>query len=126
MMSSLAFHFRRINSTYTGFLSGVLVSASLEVYIGMLLSNGPLYPFGLLGSCSFFISAFFLMVLTNNLEGLHENTIDEAPDSFSPKETEALHLTFIQQSLRKLSILLVSTLLSSFFGVLFIAISFNF
>jgi len=120
----LAILFQTLNPNYLSFVAGVVVSAAINIYTGVLLSDmlsRPAEPV-IVSSILLLISSFFLTSLSLSLQSLRELAITQAPEFLSTSEQHAIHLRLISGRLSRLIKLLSVSVITSGVGLLLLAI----
>lgn len=97
-----------------------MVSAAIELYINMLLSDRLRWPYSHLGSSFLLLSSILLTSLSLNLQALRELAITQSPGFLKPSERESIHLKLISHSLGRLIVFAVLSVVSVGIGILFL------
>ena len=122
---TLARLYREIEPDYVFFVSGLIVSASTNIYTSIYLSDSVVRNFWILLLSSLFLllGSVFLVILSLNLRALRNLSVDQAPTFYKHEERRTMHLKLLGENLGRLLLYSLIALVASIVGFLLLAFS---
>jgi len=111
--------FKAINPNYLSFLSGIMATIGIEIYLQIILTNSLRLFLGLYGGSLILLSSFSLTSLSLALQGIYERAIIRSPPTIDPETKATLHRQIIEDSAGRLIFLVYLAFVFFIAGIVF-------